>query len=174
MPTSPRKKATPVSDWKKAPEPVELPSGKFIVLSNASLSAFITTGQIPNSLMSMITGAVNSKKAKGKSTAQDTMDGILEDPQALNDMFTAVDVYVCGVAMDPKIYMVPEGDRDDDLLYIDEVEMSDKMFIFQRGIGGTTDLESFRRELATGVDLVQQREDVVVPPKRSPRSRRPV
>lgn len=170
MPTSPRKKATPVSDWKKSPEPVELPSGKFIVLSNASLSSFILTGQIPNSLMSVITSSVNSKKKADK----EAMTDILENPKALEDMFKSVDIYVCGVALDPKIHMIPDNpdDRDDELLYIDEVEQSDKMYIFQRGIGGTTDLETFRRELAAGVDLVQQREDVELPPKRSPRSKR--
>lgn len=172
MPTSPRKKATAVSDWKKAPEPMELPSGKFIVVSNASLSSFIMTGQIPNSLMSVITSSVNSKKKSGK----ETMDIILENPKALEDMFKSVDIYVCGVALDPQVHMTPEdpGDRDEELLYIDEIEQSDKMYIFQRGIGGTTDLETFRRELASGVDLVQQREDVALPPKRSPRSKRPV
>ena len=175
MPTSPRKKATPVSDWKKAPEPVELPSGKLIVLSNKSLSSFVLTGQIPNTLMSVITGAVNTKKAKGKSSQEATMDNILENPKALEDMFNAVDMYVCGVAIDPEIHMVPEGgdqDKDDDLLYIDEIDQADKMFIFQRGIGGTTDLESFRRELAAGVDLVQSSEDVVVPTKPAARRKR--
>lgn len=172
MPAAPRKKPTAVSDWKKSPEPIELPSGKFIVLSNASLSSFILTGQIPNSLMSVITSSVNSKKKVGK----EAMDNILENPKALEDMFKSVDIYVCAVALDPKIHPMPEDpeERDDDLLYIDEIEQSDKMYIFQRGIGGTTDLETFRRELAAGVDLVQQREDVALPPKRSPRSKRPV
>jgi hypothetical protein len=173
MPTSPRKKVTPVADWKKAPEPIELPSGKFISLSNASLSSFVVTGQIPNSLMSVITGAVNTKKGKGKQTEQETMDQILENPKALEDMFRAVDIYVCGIALDPQIHMVPENeDRDPDLLYIDEIEQADKMYIFQRGIGGTTDLETFRREFAAGVDLVQSGEDVELPPKRAARSRR--
>jgi|SRR5580698_8578718 hypothetical protein len=173
MPTPAKKKASSVSDWKKEPEPIELPSGKFMVVKNTSLSTFIQTGQIPNTLMSVVTGAVNQKKGK---TGKDTMDEIISDPKALGKMFEAVDKFVTLVAIQPPVHMTPadESERDSELLYADEVEMGDKMYLFQRSIGGTTDLESFRRELAAGVDLVQQREDVELPPKRSPRSKRPV
>jgi hypothetical protein len=172
MPAQQRRKASSISDWKKAPEPIELPSGLFMTVKNTSLSTFIQTGQIPNSLMSVVTGAVNSKKKSDK----DTMDQIIADPKALAKMFEAVDKFVTLIAIDPEVSMPPvnDVDRRGDLLYADEIEMGDKMFLFQRSIGGTTDLESFRRELAAGVDLVQQREDVGQSPKRSPRTKRPV
>lgn len=172
MPASAKSKVTPVSDWKKVPDPIELPSGKFMVVSNTSLMTFIQTGQIPNTLMSVVTGAVNSKKKSQK----DTMDEIMSKPEELAKMFEAVDKFVTLVAIEPKVHMAPAAgtSRDDSLLYTDEIDMGDKMFLFQRSVGGTTDLESFRRELASGVDIVQQREDVELPPKRSPRSKRPV
>jgi hypothetical protein len=183
MPTSPRKtaatkpqaakKPSAISDWKKTPDPIELPSGKWMTVRHTSLSVFIQTGQIPNSLMSVVQGQVNSKK---KKSDEDLMEEITEDPKAIQDLFAVVDKYVCMVAIEPEVNPMPqdEADRDPNLLYVDEMDASDKMYLFQRAVGGTTDLETFRHELNAGMDLVQQREDVVVPPKRSPRSRRPV
>jgi hypothetical protein len=173
MPAQPKKTASSVNDWKKTPEPIELPSGKFMIVRPTSLMTFIQTGQIPNTLMSVITGAVAKKKSD-----KDTMAEIMSKPEDLQRMFDAVDLFVTLVAISPEVHRLPDLNghevRRDDWLYTDEIDMGDKMFLLQRSVGGTTDLESFRRELATGVDLVQQRENVVVPPKRSPRTQRPV
>ena len=168
MPTTPKPKASSVSDWKKRPDPIELPSGKFMVVRPTSLMTFIQTGQIPNTLMSTITGAIGKKKSE-----KDTMDEIMKKPEDLQKMFDAVDLFLTLVAIEPEVHPLPanSSDRDDDLLYVDEIDMGDKMYLFQRSIGGTTDLETFRRELAGGMDLVQQREDVEQPPKRAPRRR---
>lgn len=165
------RRASSVADFKKKDEATELPSGLCIKLSRKSLAGFIIAGNVPNSLMSVITGASNKKKG-----AEETMNDILAQPDKLTEMFSMVDQFVMSVALEPRVYPVPEveADRDDELLYIDELEQEDKMYIFMRAMGGTTTLESFRGELAAGVDLVQQREDVVIPPKRSPRSKRPV
>lgn len=50
--------------------------------------------------------------------------------------------------------------RDPEKLYADEVDLDDKMFIFQWSVGGSSDLESFRKEserlmgaLSDGKDL---------------------
>lgn len=43
---------------------------------------------------------------------------------------------------------IEEEYRDPEALYIDEVEMDDKMFIFGWAVGGTADLERFREESA--------------------------
>lgn len=168
------RRASSVADFKKKDEPIELPSGAFMRLSKKSLAGFIIAGNVPNSLMSVVAGETN--KRKGRVNDEELMNNILEQPEKLAEMFGMVDSFVIAVALEPRVLPVPEdeADRDDDLLYIDEMEQEDKMYIFMRAMGGTTTLESFRGELAAGVDLVQQREDVVIPPKRSPRSKRPV
>lgn len=171
-----RRAASSVSEWKKTPEPIELPSGKWMSLRSTSLAILVQTGQIPNTLMSVIQGQVNLKNGKAKKSSDQVMSEITEDPKALQDLFSVVDTYVCLVAIQPKVYPALFGDalRSEDRLYVDEIDASDKMYIFQRSIGGTADLESFRRELATGMDLVQQREEVVDPPKRPARRARAV
>ena len=42
----------------------------------------------------------------------------------------------------------PDGDE---VVYADEVDLEDKMFIFQYAVGGTRELERFRREHSAGV-----------------------
>ena len=45
---------------------------------------------------------------------------------------------------------VPEAEAED-VLWSDEVDIEDKMFIFQYAVGGTRDLERFRSELGVGL-----------------------
>ena len=54
------------------------------------------------------------------------------------------------------------GLRDPDVLYVDEVDIEDRMFILNFALGGTRNLERFREELADSVRPVQAGEGVVV------------
>ena len=47
-----------------------------------------------------------------------------------------------------------EAAKDDDLLYVDEVEDEDKMFIFQWTTGGTADIATFRQQASTSLAAV--------------------
>jgi hypothetical protein len=55
-----------------------------------------------------------------------------------------------------------EDERDEEVLYADQVDMADKMFIFQWCLGGTRDLEKFRREQGATVGSLSVGEDVEV------------
>jgi len=166
------KKTSSAADFKKKNRgrDVELPSGQVVKLSHKSLQSFIISGQIPNSLLSVINSI---SVARQGGTEEEVMHDLLENPEQLKSMFDIVDTVVMVLMIEPKCHPIPddEDDRDDDLLYIDELEDADKMYIFTIATGGTTDLESFRGELAAGVDLVQQRENVVKPAKRPPRAK---
>ena len=56
-------------------------------------------------------------------------------------------------SVEPKVHPAPEdeADRDDDLLYPDDIEDMDKMFVFQWVSGGTTDLETFRQRYSSNM-----------------------
>lgn len=62
-----------------------------------------------------------------------------------------------------------EGPRDPNVLYTDQVDWNDKVFIFQWCLGGTKDLEQFRQQLESGVVALSDRQDVQGKAKRSPR-----
>lgn len=69
----------------------------------------------------------------------------------------------------PDHHSFKEGDRDEDTLYVDEVSLEDKQFIFQFAMGGTADVERFREELKRGLVGVPNGKSNKNKAKRTPR-----
>lgn len=156
--------ATPVSEWKKPIPALELPSGKAMKLRNASFQTFMKLGMIPNSLLAVVQSSID----KGK---EPNLSELTEDPKQLEDMVQMVDDVVCFVSIEPKVHPLPtqsDADkwnlahpeasvndpdelRDEALLYVDEVDDEDKMFIFGAVTGDTRDVETFRGQQANGM-----------------------
>lgn len=151
--TPTRGKVSSVAQFKnKTGGLVELPSGLSVKVRNANgLRGFVESGMIPNSLMNIVQEAIKTGKEPDMSGVV-TEEGI--DPKMVADMLLMLDNVVQKVVVDPPVHPLPESeeDRDDELLYIDELDEEDKMFIFQWVTGGTRDLEQFHQELADGVD----------------------
>ena len=143
--TSTSKRPSSVSDFKRGPEPVELPSGHFITIKKVGLQALIAGGQIPNELLGMIQSAIDKGKGDEKKIIQ---KAVALDADKMNQMIDLMNNTVCFCAQDPEVHPVPKDDeaRDPEKLYIDELEEEDRVFIFQYVTGGTRDLESFRAE----------------------------
>lgn len=156
------RKTTSAKQWKKNTAVLELPSGQFMKCKNPGLTAIAHGGLIPNSLMGVVMDAI--KEGREPSPAE-----ILSDQVDMDDMFAMMDKAVIAVAVEPAVLPVPVWDEDDwgkdlctreqigqiaehkrdpEQLYIDEVDGSDKEFIFGWVTGGTTDLEQFRAERA--------------------------
>lgn len=150
--TTPKKDTSPTSvkEWKKATvgHELRLPSGNVCLARRPGMQAFITNGTIPNSLMPMVNKFLNEGKAP-KST-KDVLGGEELTPELIADMYRMFNDVVLDVVIEPKVSNPPnsEEDRDDDVLYIDEVDDEDKSFIFNWAVGGTSDLEKFRSEQA--------------------------
>lgn len=154
MPTKAKDQNEEVSslaDFKaKKGKVVTLPSGLSMRLSSPGMTAFLQSGMIPNSLMATITEAIN----KGKQPDMSKVN--LEDSEELNSMLHMIDVVTYRCAVEPRVLPIPEDDdeRDPDLLYVDELDDYDKLFIFQWATGGTNDVERFRQELDEQVGAV--------------------
>lgn len=58
---------------------------------------------------------------------------------------------------------IPNEERDEDVVYTDDVDMNDKTFIFNFVVGGTRDIASFRMQFGDDVATLQSGEDVEVP-----------
>ncbi len=176
MPVSPRNnlpnRPSSVSDFKKKPEAVKLPSGLSMVLKHTSMTGFIQGGNIPNALLKVVQGAIADQK--GEDLSEDSVDvsELLADPSKLKDVFGAVDAFVISVAIEPQVHPTPddEADRQDDLLYVDEIELEDKMFIFGRAMGSTDSIAPFPSKPTKRVGSIQPRKTVGSPTKRAPRS----
>lgn len=169
-----RDRPTSVSSWKKqAQSPLlTLPSGNVMRVRKIGLQALMKTGIMPNSLMSYADKAV--QKGKKQEVTDQDMVAILQDEKQVKEIATFMDEVTILCAEEPAVHRLPEEgvEKDDDLLYVDEVDEEDKMFLFQVVTGGTTDVETFRAEHAGNVAAVHRRQDVGGKAKQPRRDRR--
>lgn len=157
---------TTVADWKKDATGIgllhdlKLPSGKVAQCRRVGIETFLKLGMIPNSLASVIQRQI-SKAQKGAQVDDQEFElelmKMLEDPSKLGEIVELADSVTLFCVVQPKLQKAPEdpADRQDDKLYVDEVDLEDKMYIFSWAVGGPEDLATFRAELAGDVGDVQ-------------------
>lgn len=163
-------KISQVGDFKKRIGGIfELPSGLVVKLRNpGGMAAFTGNDTIPNSLMNIISGALDTNKGVNQSKL---VAAIKEDPETIEQMARMLDSIALKSVVEPKLQPVPtEADlqvwnadnpenilqdveelRSDEKLYVDELDAMDKQYIFQWITGGVKDLESFRKQLERGM-----------------------
>lgn len=148
---------TPAASWRRVPpgesEILELPSGNFVRARQPMMTKFVELGMIPNSLLTEVDAAIS------KHTAP-SVEGILENEQQLQDvakfmddvfMYCVVDPAVQPVPRDLDGEIIPQEERSVEILYIDQIELEDKTFMFQYAVGGTRSLTRFREERVADV-----------------------
>jgi hypothetical protein len=146
---------TDISEFKKDLLGVvmQLPSGRKMKIRNPGMSAFLSAGIIPNALLPIVQEGMKKGEINEKQLEQQA----LTDPTILADVQKLADNVATFCITMPKVHPIPTtedgsvvgfADRDQTKLYVDEISLEDKMFIFQYAVGGTRDLESFRKELA--------------------------
>ncbi len=165
-------KPSSVSDFKKKKfEPIQLPSGNWITVKNTSLGGFLQSGNIPNMLLQVIQDSMGKQKAQRDEDIDSTVKTMLEDPTQLIEIYKSVDAFVIAVAVEPQVHPVPESenDRDDELLYVDELDEEDKMFLFSRGMGDAEQAAPFPAPVAKRVGGVQPRKTVASKTQRATR-----
>jgi hypothetical protein len=160
--TSPKPKlvVSTAEEWNEEDEGVllPLPSGKVVrVQRPKGLSSFLTGGNIPNSLLPLLTDAMD-----GKEPSQESLAAILEDPSKLSDMMNMVDAIVVTCVVEPPVALPPEPgtDRNSGVVYTDKMTDDDKMFIMQFAMAGAKDVETFRNEQAATMDALANGESV--------------
>lgn len=143
-----------ISAFKKKREGrlLQLPSGLVVRAMRVDLQTFIARGSVPNPLMTVVQEAL----AKGDKANIPEMVGLEDgsvDLEMVNEMMEIVDSVLVETVLAPKVHPLPaEGEEpNDELLYVNDVDPEDKMFIFQWAVGGTDDVERFREE--AGADL---------------------
>lgn len=162
--------ASTAQQWKKSRGGVDLtvPSGQTCHARPVNLDVFLKTGRIPNTLRSMIDQAKAGKEIDNEEVLEKLFnDG---DPKVFNDMIKLVDMVVCDCVIEPKVHRIPltdevdeDGDkipvpfseRDQEILYVDEIDLTDRMFIFNFAVSGVTDLETFRERSEGNVEGVR-------------------
>ena len=149
---------------------LDLPSGEVVLVRRVVMPQLLASGAFPDSLMAIVsekiesaTGAENAPKEVDPAVMQDMM----KDPKKLSQLFDSVDKIMPIVVVEPAVLnhkrpvtpddlngeweVIPEEERDEDVLYTDVVDLEDKMHIFQFAVGGTRDVEEFRSGLKSAV-----------------------
>lgn len=151
--------ASSAAEFKKraAGRVLPLPSGLAVTAKRVDLQAFIGHGTVPNPLMEVVSEALEKGNKMDPSAMVEDETGKV-DIEQVREMYEMVNTVVVASVVNPKVHPVPEDmdERDDDLLYVDEVEDEDKMFIFQWAIGGTDDIASFREQASADLVAVAQ------------------
>lgn len=194
---APQGKVTAVSSWKKNTGiELELPSGNVCLIKRPGMEKLLSLGILPDSLTPIAMEAVKraekgpqDHKKKDENIDPELMEKFLEEEGAMEAIFTSFDRVTAMCVMEPPVTWhmretgevdakgkpkyedIPLSERDDEMLYTDDVDLDDKTFIFQYVVGGTSDLEQFRKEQSDGMADVQSRKDVVVPTKRTSRAK---
>lgn len=189
---------TSIKDWKKQAQvgkhEIDLPSGNTCLAQRLQPEAFLASGTIPDSLSPIVTEAIRTKKG----LPPNALDDMTKDPKRIAEAMRMIDQVTCYIVIEPPVYMPPtcevcekyyndnpahtdlshkerhtynEADRDEETLYADEVDLNDRMFLFQWAVGGTADVESFRAQLEAGVGGLSAGKAVPRKAKRSARSK---
>lgn len=164
-----RKSVTTPRAWraKKTKEPIELPSGNYAHLKRPGMERFLEAGFLPDSLAAFIRKEI--AQAAGKPDKKITIADVKMDEGDLDAYMSAMDRVCAFVMTEPVckwhrevVYeedgrtpkyddkghevtrFIPEEDRDEDALYTDDLDQTDKTFIFQYATGGSADLTRFR------------------------------
>lgn len=191
-----RKAMTPAQiRARKKNDVVELPSGITMRLKRPGMARFLEAGFLPDSLASMVKREIAAAKGgRRTSSEKDLMESLKEED--ILEMVSVMDRIVVECIAEPEVRWhqrvcltedptpqpkldaagrevleeIPEGERDESVLYTDEVDQEDKNFIFQYAVGGSPDLARFRAStnafvaaVSTGGDVEHASEQVAAP-----------
>lgn len=159
---APARKIAAPQDFKKKSRnraELELPSGAVILAKGLTgMRAFLKSGVIPNNLMVIIQESLDKGKEPDlDSLLQPTGEEGKVSQESIDDMLTLIDNVTVETWLLPPTALPPtkEEERSDEVLYTDEIDDQDKLFVFQWAIGGSDDLETFRQEQNASMDRLR-------------------
>lgn len=158
-----------VTTWGGGTRDLEVPSGQVCLVRKSSVTTLMAAGVIHS--MDSLTAFVDAeliapaegkrppKKPTGATNAQALE--MLNDPKKFTELVHLLDRVTTHIVLQPHIEMTPNDKtrRKDDVVYADQVDLEDKLFIFQYAVGGLEDVQQFRQgadEAVGGVDAVAQ------------------
>jgi len=161
-----------------------LPSGNVCLAFNEGMMSFIESGKVPNALMPIIMDAINEGKGMApdavKKLANDSR--VIQDMMAMVNSAVvscvvqpkispaplavrtiksedAPDVVEEYIVLSGQVGVDADGngvERDPKKMYVDELDMNDKMFLFNWVMGGSKDIERFRTQSAAALESLSE------------------
>jgi hypothetical protein len=137
-------------------EDITCPSGQRCLARRPGAEGLLRAGVIHD--LDFLSTVVEEKHIKrvqgGKPNVK--VEEILKDPEKVDKLVHMLDRVICYVVIKPELVMTPNDvtSRKSGIIYTDMVELDDKLFLMNYAVGGTRDLERFRRELDESVASV--------------------
>lgn len=132
------------------PMELKLPSGETCLALRPGVQGLIKAGLLDSldSLTSFVQVEHIDSKDPKKAATKVNVEELAKDPKKLDEGLSLIDKIIVHVVKAPKVFLPPEGDeeREPGKLYADDVDIEDKMFVFNWAVGGTADLAQFRKE----------------------------
>jgi hypothetical protein len=142
-----------------------LPSGNTCLVTRPGVQGLIKMGVLDS--LDSLTSIVQKDHldTNDPKKMQAAVSEFAKRPADLLEGMRIIDKTVCAVIVNPHVEMPPESDQDRDgqVIYADDVDEDDKMFIFQFVVGGTRDIESFRAQRAELLGGLPTSQDVPLP-----------
>jgi hypothetical protein len=182
MPSPKIKKIEKVSsakDFRKKREDtiLDLPSGARCKVRRPGLPQLLAEGVLPDMLTPIADEAIKAgrsgKKLK-KEDEQNMMADLLERDGGMDAMMDGMARITAHCVVEPKCSyhkrkvdhgaggydweLIPDDERDEEILYTDEVDMEDQGFIFQYVVGGSKDLTDFRKQVDESLERVDSKQ----------------
>jgi len=145
------------------------PSGQTCQVRRPGVEGLIELGLLDK--VDALTGLVDQKhiaRVDGRKAVD--VEALAKDKKSLMQVVDTVNQIVVHVVNQPEIHPVPKKgqERDPEKVYVDDIDLEDKMFIFQYTVGGSSDLEKFREQpkqnagsVATGKTVARKTKRVV-------------
>jgi hypothetical protein len=163
---------------------VELPSGNFVRVRRPGMEKFLSAGFLPDPLAKEMTKMISTKSGRHqieRGSDQDIAQMMFEKLgglQGVNNMIRVADKLAAYCIVEPPtawhertaldeegkpalddkgepvLEDIPEQERKEDILYTDDIDLEDKMFLFQYCTGGSADLTQFRKATGAAVAVV--------------------
>lgn len=181
-PQASRRSITPASQWGKvAAFDLALPSGNVALVRRPGLVELLGAGIFPDEVLAIINKSIEDAKKRAMNqpvepdkTPEDIVKETAEDPKKLASMYRIFDLTCAYAVVEPRVAyhmregsdpenleVIPEADRDPNIVYTDRIVDSDKIFIFNFVVGGSNDLSRFRKEQLAAVAAVSNGEGVL-------------
>lgn len=153
-----------------------LPSGQVCKAKRLGMEGILSAGLLGDA--DSLTAYIGRKHVrqvkggKGADTEVVNVRTIAGDPEALKRVVFLVDRATPHIVTEPEVLlhleflddggtrMIPPEERQEGMIYTDQIGLEDKMFLFQFAVGGSGDLERFRSESQAIMEDVPDGEDV--------------
>jgi hypothetical protein len=172
----------PTSD--QAVEELTCPSGQTCLAKRTGLEGLMYSGQLLK--LDALTGMVDKKhvrRVRGGNGVEDADEldarSLMGDPKAIKTIVRLADALLPQILVEPRVAVhytindddeevpIPTEDREPGVVYTDQIDYIDKMYLMNYGMAGTRDAERFRGESGALVGDLVPSETVARNPQRS-------